>query len=196
MQSKAPAAGRRHGRAVTVVVLGLALTVMGAFITSGSSQAQTERATQAFRDLHTSLRKHINHMTAQVGQLPKQDAATQKATMLHVVDCFAENIHEHGKIEEDALYPVVDRVAGTPEPNNITASLRYEHRIMGRWLTELRNQANQATPDATAFARRADNLLGLLTAHFEEEEDILLPILDAKMTAAQFKKEVMDKMEG
>jgi hypothetical protein len=29
-----------------------------------------------------------------------------------------------------------------------------------------------------AFTRRTDNLLGLLEAHFEEEEHVLLPILE------------------
>jgi hypothetical protein len=50
--------------------------------------------------------------------------------------------------------------------------------------------AASASPDAAAFVRRADNLLGLIWAHFEEEEMVLLPVLDETMTPEQFEREV------
>lgn len=38
------------------------------------------------------------------------------------------------------------------------------------------------------LARRADNLLGLIWAHFEEEEEILLPFVDEGVSKAQFEQ--------
>jgi iron-sulfur cluster repair protein YtfE (RIC family) len=158
------------------------------------AQDDNVRATEGFRALHQELRTHTTHLTILAGKLPKQSPEEQTATMTEIVTCLTDNIHSHAKIEEDVLYPVVDKASGSPPDYPFTATMRYEHRIVGRWITELRNNANQPSPDITAFTRRTENLLGLISAHLEEEEDILLPVLDAKMTVAQFKKEVLDKM--
>jgi hypothetical protein len=56
-------------------------------------------------------------------------------------------------------------------------------------------ESEKATPDREAFARRTDNLPGLLTAHWEEEEEALLPLVEKGMSLEQFKREIMDKME-
>ena len=60
---------------------------------------------------------------------------------------------------------------------------------------KLTAESEKATPDLEAFARRTDNLLGLLAAHFEEEEEVLLPLVEKGMSPEQFKREIMDKME-
>ncbi len=66
--------------------------------------------------------------------------------------------------------------------------MRQEHRVVGRWIDELGALLAKPTFDATAFARRSDNLLGLIDAHFECEEQVLLPLVDRSMTRAQFEK--------
>lgn len=182
----------RHGLGTGIFVVILAIAIAATFALADETN---QRATEGFRALHKELRTHTTHLTALVGKLAKQTPEEQKATMTEIVTCLSENIHSHAKVEEEVLYPVVDRAAGSPADYPFTATMRYEHRIVGRWITELRSIAGQPSPDITAFARRADNLLGLVSAHFEEEEDILLPVLDAKMTVAQFKKEVLDKLE-
>ncbi len=182
----------RHGLGTGIFVVILAIAIAATFALADDSN---QRATDGFRELHQQLRTHTTHLTALVGKLAKQTPEEQKATMNEIVTCLTENIHSHAKVEEEVLYPVVDKAAGSPVDYPFTATMRYEHRIVGRWIAELRNNANQPTPDVSAFARRADNLLGLVSAHFEEEEDILLPVLDAKMTVAQFKKEVLDKLQ-
>ena len=189
------AMARRCGIGTGVIIVILALVLAATFAFAQNTGTANERATDGFRTLHQSLRTHINHLTALAGQLPKQTPEQQKAAMQEIVTCLTDNIHRHARVEEEVLYPVVDQAAGTTGEFLFTATMRYEHRIVGRWITELRSLAKEPNPDITAFARRTDNLLGLVRAHFEEEEDILLPVLDAKMTVAQFKKEVLDKME-
>jgi hemerythrin-like domain-containing protein len=81
----------------------------------------------------------------------------------------------------------VDRLAGGGS-NAFTSTMRYEHRIVGRWIAELRAESDKARIDAAKFARRTDNLLGLLWAHFEEEEEVLLPFIDKGMSKAQFER--------
>jgi hemerythrin-like domain-containing protein len=107
--------------------------------------------------------------------------------MADVVRFLGEHIRPHAEWEERVLYPLVDGKAGSPARHPFTASMRYEHRIVGRWIDEMGAIRGKAKPDVRAFARRADNLLGLIAAHFEEEEEVLLPILDATMKPEEFK---------
>ena len=67
--------------------------------------------------------------------------------------------------------------------------MRYEHENIYRWIADLRDLADG---DAVAFARRADNLFGVILAHFELEEHVLFPILDRSMTPAAFRAHVGD----
>lgn len=109
--------------------------------------------------------------------------------MSMVVKFLDEHIRKHAEWEEAHLYPAVDKrtTAGT---HPFTESMRYEHRIVGRSIDQLAAMAKDPAPNATVFARSADRLLGLIAAHFEEEEEVLLPILDKAMTKEQFEAEL------
>lgn len=149
-----------------------------------------EPATQSFRDEHREVREHLAHAAQWVGQLAQQPPAEQKQTAEKVVTFFEQHIRPHAEWEEQHLYPVIDRLAGTGADNRFTSTMRHEHRVVGRWIGELRAALQKPTLDAVAFGRRADNLLGLIDAHFEEEEQVLLPYADKKLSRAQFEKEV------
>jgi hemerythrin-like domain-containing protein len=150
---------------------------------------------QGFRLEHADLRQRLVHLETMVGALARATRDKQVALMREVVSFLEGHVNAHAQWEERVLYPVVDRQAGSgTEP--FTASMRHEHRIIGRWVKELSREAARPVPDARAFARRADNLLGLMTAHFEEEEEVLLPVLDRTMTAEQFQREVISPAEN
>lgn len=95
---------------------------------------------------------------------------------------FRDQILPHAAWEERALYPAVDRRASKGEP--FTASMRREHTIVKRWSGELPRLEGEA------YARRVQQLVGLVRAHFELEEQVLLPVLDRSMTAEEFHREV------
>ena len=147
-----------------------------------------QRPTAAFRAEHREVQEHLRHVHDWIGGLPAQDAAAQKKTALKVVSFFEEHIKPHAEWEERHLYPVVDKLAGGA--NAFTSTMRYEHRVVGRWIAELRAESGKATIDAAKFARRTDNLLGLIWAHFEEEEEVLLPFIDKGLSKAQFEREL------
>lgn len=135
------------------------------------------------------MREHLRHVHEWVGALPAQDPATRKKTAQKVVSFFEKHIKPHAEWEERFLYPVVDKLARSGV-NPFTSTMRYEHRVVGRWIAELRAEADRPKLDAVKFARRADNLLGLLWAHFEEEEEVLLPFIDKGMTKAEFERDL------
>lgn len=154
-----------------------------------TARAAPGRPTEPFRREHVEIKEHLAHLDAAVGKLAAESPDEQRRTMQHVVEFLIEHIKAHADWEERVLYPAVDKrtCAGA---NPFTASMRYEHRIIGRWIDELAAIAASPTPDVTAFVRRADNLLGLISAHFEEEEEVLLPILDRAMSHEEFEREI------
>jgi AhpD family alkylhydroperoxidase len=55
---------------------------------------------------------------------------------------------------------------------------------------ENRAESDTTSPDATKVARRTDNLLGRLWAHFEEEEEVRISQFDEGMSKMQFEREL------
>jgi hemerythrin-like domain-containing protein len=148
-----------------------------------------ERPTAKFRAEHREVQIHLRHVHEWVGALSGQPPAEQRQTAQKVVAFFEKHIKPHAEWEERSLYPVVDRLAGGGA-NAFTSTMRYEHRVVGRWIAELDAESAKPSIDAAAFARRSDNLLGLLSAHFEEEEEVLLPFIDKALSKAEFEREL------
>jgi hemerythrin-like domain-containing protein len=142
-----------------------------------------ERPTESFRTEHMNLKRHLEHIRVMAGELPEQGEPEQREVMARIVRFFEHHITPHAQWEEERLYPLGDQLAGGSQP--FTASLRYEHRLVDRGVAELRRELGRG--DAAAFARRADQLIGLVGAHFEVEEEVLLPILDQAMTVEEFR---------
>lgn len=166
-----------------------ALVLFTAFPAQGEKASTGDRPTAAFRAEHQEVQVHLRHVHDWVGGLRAQGPAEQKKTAQKVVAFFEKHIKPHAEWEERFLYPVVDRLAGGGA-NRFTSTMRYEHRVVGRWIAELRAESEKPKLDAAKFARRTDNLLGLLWAHFEEEEEVLLPFIDKGMSKEQFEREL------
>lgn len=172
----------------TTLFLGGAL-VLAALALHPSGGLAADRPSEGFRKEHVEIKKHLDHVKAWAGELPGLPEAERGKRMTAIVGFFREHIEPHAQWEEKVLYPAVDKRACTgTQP--FTATMRHEHGIVGRWIGELDAEAKKPKPDVTAFVRRTDNLLGLISAHFEEEEEVLLPILDKAMTPEQFEKEI------
>lgn len=135
--------------------------------------------TAAIRKEHVEIKEHLGHLDVMAGALATQTPEERQRTMNFIVKFLNEHIRQHADWEEANLYPAVDKrtLAGK---NPFTATMRHEHRIIGRSIDGLEKLAADPNTDATTFTRAADRLLGLIAAHFEEEEEVLLPILDSK----------------
>jgi hemerythrin-like domain-containing protein len=157
--------------------------------------AAPKKVGDPFREEHAKVREHVTHWGTMLATLSALPDTEQVATIRHIAKCLNGNVRPHAESEEQVFYPVVDKYAGVGKGDNtITATMRHEHRVIARWTDELTAEAGKPSPDVNAFSRRAQNLIGLLNAHFEQEEEVLLPIVENAMTADQFQKEVMDKM--
>jgi len=147
------------------------------------------RPTQSLREEHHDLRERFHAIREEVGRIVQSDAASQKAMMDEVVGFLRREVHPHAEWEERTIYSMVDRFRPCGA-ERFTSSMRHEHRIVGRWIAELAEEAGRPKADARAFVRRADNLFGLIEAHMEEEEEVLLPVLDRFMTAEEIQREI------
>lgn len=154
--------------------------------------ASLEQPTREFRAHHAEVLEHLGHVDAMASRLSRESTAEQRQTMKRVVGFFQEHIGPHALDEERVLYPAVRQRAG--DGNRITEVPIYEHRIVERWIADLEAEAAKSSPDAASFSEKAVHLVGLLRAHFEVEEQVLLPILDATMSPEEFKREIGDRM--
>lgn len=145
---------------------------------------------QQFRTEHVEIKKHLSHVEKWAGDISTSKSIEQKKLMLKIVTFFKEHIKPHAEWEEKKLYPAVDKRANKGG-EVFTSTMRYEHKIVGRWIEELEKESASKTPNSKLFTRKTDQLLGLIIAHFEEEEEVLLPILDKSMTPEEFKEEIL-----
>ena len=159
---------------------------------SPSKASPGQRATDPFRLEHRDIADRLADFECQIGLLPGAGREARKQTMTRIVAFLHGHVLPHAAWEEQVLYPAVDRRAGSGE-NRFTAAMRHEHAIVARWTDELAREASLPDPDPVWFARRADRLLGLLLAHLENEEEVLLPVLDWTMTAEDFENEILLK---
>lgn len=121
-------------------------------------------------------------------------AESQRKIMQQIALIYRNEIHYHSDWEERRLYPAVDKRASSGIAP-FTSSIRYEHRIIARWISELEIETRLRYPDERRFTKLNYQLLGLLKAHFEQEELVLLPILDKTMSTEQFNEEIYDSLE-
>lgn len=168
--------------------LNMIVTTLVLTVSAGAAHA-ADLPTAPFRKEHVEIKEHLAHLDTMAGALPAANADEQRRTMSMIAKFLDEHIRKHAEWEEAYLYPAVDkRTHGGPHP--FTESMRYEHRIVGRSIEALQKMAGDPKSDPTAFARATDRLLGLIGAHFEEEEEVLLPILDQTMTKEEFEAEL------
>lgn len=150
------------------------------------------RASEQFRLEHVEIKEHLAHLEKITEKLADQTLPEKKRIIHEVVHFLSTHLLAHAEWEEKVLYEAIDRTV--PSSQYLwTQTMRYDHRIIERWVHLLAKEAEKKEPDAAKFIRHCDRLLGLVQAHFEKEEEVLLPILDGAMTREDFDREIMGK---
>ncbi len=135
--------------------------------------------TAPLRQARDRLRRSLAAIADRVGALAALPVEERAAAMRELGADLDALLRPHLEWEERTVHPVVDKFA-CEGPAAFSASMRYEHEIIFRAMGELRAMADDGAT-AVAFSRRADNLLGVVLAHFELEEHVLFPILDRSL---------------
>jgi hemerythrin-like domain-containing protein len=141
--------------------------------------------TQPLREEHKELLPHIEALRLAgdaVGVAPPEEVR-------HLVEeaytFLTRHLIPHAQAEDRALYPVVERVMAAPGATTTMSRDHAEVRTLTAELGGLRYQLgalmlNEA--QAEALRRVLYGLYALVRVHFAKEEEIYLPLLDARLT--------------
>lgn len=145
--------------------------------------------TQPLREEHKELWPHVEALRATADAVGEAPLETLRRGVDEAYDFLAHHLLAHAQAEERALYPVVQKVLGAPEA---TATMSRDHVEVGRLVDELgalraqlAGAAALSDPQARALRRVLYGLYALLTVHFAKEEEVYLPLLDARLTSAE-----------
>jgi iron-sulfur cluster repair protein YtfE (RIC family) len=151
---------------------------------------------EPIRAEHRELLPHLEQLRAvgdAVGRVPGHELR------IMVDEAYAfltEHLVPHAHAEDAVLYPEVARHLGAPRA---TATMSRDHVEVGRLIADLATLRaggiGQVDAHRDAELRRVCyGLYALVKTHFAKEEEIYLPLLDERLTTAEF-AEVYARME-
>lgn len=141
--------------------------------------------TQPLRDEHKELFPHIELLRTVADSIGTAPLASVQQSVEAAYTFLAHHLTPHAQAEERALYPVVGKLMGAAEA---TATMSRDHVEIGQLTGELgllRSQltgADVSESQQKALRRVLYGLYAVVKVHFAKEEEVYLPILDARLT--------------
>ena len=141
--------------------------------------------TQPLRDEHKELFPHVDRIRQVAELIGEAPIAEIRRGVEEVYDFLASHLKPHAEAEEAALYPVVQKVLGSPDA---TKTMSRDHVEVGFYIEELASLRNDLTGEALtttqikSLRRVLFGVYGLVKVHFAKEEEVYLPILDQRLT--------------
>ena len=144
--------------------------------------------TEALRAEHRELLPHLRALDTAANEVDQWNRDDAIRVLGDIVAFLRSHLVPHATAEERVLYPAVEEAMAAP---GATATMRADHAEIVLRINRLADTAGaieQRWPDAALARDLAHQLVGLsaiLLLHFREEEDVLLPVLDAALDAEQ-----------
>jgi len=154
--------------------------------------------TQPLRDEHKELFPHVDRIRQVAELIGEAPIAEIRRGVEEVYDFLANHLKPHAEAEEAALYPVVQKVLGSPDA---TKTMSRDHVEVGFYIEELASLRNDLTGEALtttqikSLRRVLFGVYGLVKVHFAKEEEVYLPILDQRLTP-ESAREMFGAMEA
>jgi iron-sulfur cluster repair protein YtfE (RIC family) len=145
-----------------------------------------QRATEPLRAEHRDLLPHLLALDAAADEVAGWDRDVAVGALGDVLGFLRGHLVPHATAEEAVLYPAVEEAMAAP---GATATMRADHvEIVARIdrLAETAAEIEHRWPDAQLARDLTHQLVGLsaiLQLHFRKEEEVLLPVLDANLSA-------------
>jgi iron-sulfur cluster repair protein YtfE (RIC family) len=154
--------------------------------------------TQPLRDEHKELLPQIELLQTVADAIGEAPITSLRRRVEEVYAFLTHHLLPHAQAEERALYPVVGRLMGALEA---TATMSRDHVEIGRLTEELGSLrshldgASMDSPQEQALRRVLYGLYAIVKVHLAKEEEVYLPILDGRLTAAEASRmfEAMEK---
>ena len=154
--------------------------------------------TQPLRDEHKELFPHVDRIRQVAELIGETSVAEIRCGVEEVYDFLANHLKPHAEAEDAALYPVVQKVLGSPDA---TKTMSRDHVEVGFYIEELASLRNSLAGEALTIVqikslqRVLYGVYGLVKVHFAKEEEVYLPILDQRLTP-ESAREMFEAMEA
>jgi len=154
--------------------------------------------TQPLRDEHKELLPHVEEIRSVANLVGDAPVSALRQQIDETYDFLARHLIPHAKAEDKALYSIVGKSIGTSEA---MAPMQFDHVEIGRMTQRLGTLRTQFSGTALKDAQIKElrevlyGLYVLVRTHFVKEEEIYLPILDAKLTSEEA-HQMFDAMEA
>ena len=146
--------------------------------------------TQPLRDEHKALYPQVEVLRLAGDVVNESLTSLAHEKIEQSYNFLIRQLIPHAQAEEKALYPMVEKAMGAPQ---VTATMSRDHLEVER-LTEVlgtlrvhRTQLSITFDQVMALRRVLYGLYTVVKLHFAKEEEIYLPLLDAKLTAEEAK---------
>jgi hemerythrin-like domain-containing protein len=150
--------------------------------------ASAPKPTAPLRAEHAAIMTRLQGLAERIEKLHELGTLDQLSLAREVLEFVNKNVAPHARAEEYTLYPAADWAAG--EGSKLTETVRFEHQIVARRCQALEKEIS-AGATAGRLMHHCYAILGLIAAHFQVTENVLLPYLDKAFDAARFEKEVL-----
>jgi hemerythrin-like domain-containing protein len=153
--------------------------------------------TQPLRDEHQELLPFVEEIRQAADAVYESLTTNAHAKIEDTYRFLIHHLLPHAQAEEAALYPMVQKAM---ECEQATATMLHDHQEIARLTEELetlrvhKSLLSITSLQAMAFRRVLYGLYALIKVHFAKEEEIYLPLLDAKLTAEEAQA-MFQKME-
>ena len=127
------------------------------------------------RQDHVRLLTQVHGLGERLEKLHELGTLEQLAVAREVLEFVAKNVAPHARAEEYTLYPAADWAAG--EGSRLTEAPRFEYQLVQRRCQALEKAVSAGAP-AGKLMHLSYSVLGLVAAHFQTTEEVLLPYLD------------------
>jgi hypothetical protein len=146
------------------------------------------RPTDGLRADHAKILGMLHALGERIEKLHESATLDQLALAREVIEFVNRQVVPHARAEEYTLYPAADWAAG--EGSRLTETARFEHQLVTRRCQALEKAISGGAPSGKLM-HLCYGILGLVAAHFQVTEEVLLPYLDKAFDAARFEKEVL-----
>lgn len=138
---------------------------------------------QPLRDEHKELIPHIEQILEVANSIPEASQEQLRAGVEELYEFLAYHLLPHAQAEDAALYPTVQKALGSPDS---TRTMSRDHVEVGRYVDELAVlRLNPSPENFKALQRVLYSLYALIKVHFAKEEEVYLPILEARLTSEE-----------
>lgn len=150
--------------------------------------APDKKPTDALRQDHVRILTQTHGLGERIERLHEMGTLEQLAVAREVLEFVSKNVAPHARAEEYTLYPAADWAAG--EGSRLTEVPRFEHQLIARRCQALEKAVSAGSP-AGRLMHLCYGILGLVAAHFQGTEEVILPYLDKAFDGPRFEKEVL-----